>query len=73
MRTDDRDAAHTFAGAAMPVEPGGALALPDDPHARDHLAGSPERVAMDAINHTYTSLLAQRDDPVNDHANAARF
>ncbi len=73
VRTTDGDTSFEFAGAAIPFDGDGVLALPDDPRAGDYPAGSPERRAMDAVNYTYTSLLAQLDDLVNGHADDAHF
>ena len=67
------DATYAFAGAAIPFELNGVLALPDDPRARGYRTGSAGRRAMDAVNHTYTSMLARLDDLVNGHADAACF
>ncbi len=67
------DATYAFAVAAIPFELNGVLALPDDPRARGYRTGSAGRRAMDAVNHTYTSMLARLDDLVNGHADAACF
>ena len=71
MRT--ADATYAIAGAAIPFEPNSVLALPDDPRPRGYRTGSAGRRAMDAVNYTYTSMLARLDDLVNGHADAACF
>ncbi len=70
VRTAGDGSPYGFTGTVVPFDPDGVFALPDDPCARDYPVDSLERRAMDAVNYTYTSLLARVHDLVNGHADA---
>lgn len=70
---DDEAPQYAFAGDEIVFDPNGVAELPEDPSAQDYPADSPERLAMDTFNFTYTTLLTQLHDLVNGHADMTCF
>jgi rubrerythrin len=48
---------YSYTGAALPFDPAKVFDLPDDPHAADYPAGTPERAAVDGFNRAYSDVL----------------
>ncbi|HUX04487.1 MAG TPA: ferritin-like protein [Acidimicrobiales bacterium] len=70
---DDEAPQYAFAGDEIAFDADGIVELPEDPCAQNYPTGSPERLAMDTFNFTYTTLLTQLHDLVNGHADMTCF
>ncbi len=64
---------YEFAGDPIAIDSSGIYALPSDPRARDHPAGSLARRLVDDFNATYTSLLVRLDELLNGHNDMTTF